>query len=486
MSFITLIVTLSIFWLALHALFAYFRHSSSGNSSSQLPFRRFDSPTTNSRQGLARFLRFLGINLNLDSGNTEVTLKNVHLRIETSAFNEVHDRFTAWFLKRRRAGLTRAVKRLYDVGTVVCVAGMVVGVAGLVWVVGSGIGDMLWPKALDGEAGEGVGRLAKRNWDDGVEVRELREEGSSFGLTPILPGVTVPLSDLPIIVVSVFIQQVIHELGHAVAAALDSIPVTSAGSSLALVIPTAFVAFSSASMNTLNSLAKARVIAAGPFHNLISWAVVVLLRVSGLEEWGVGFWYQDVGDVGRGVLRVEPYSPLVGHLVAGETVLTKLDDFTLGGNDDDLWAKFLLSKSEKPKEGWCVHRELLSPDEGCCGSNRGNGTNACFFNFGDGEADALGCVNPVPILTNTAAKRCQRSGDCTDGDEDCGVFDEKLSLLRITVQQGFSRGEAKDEKILLWSGPRTEVWEQVRVSRWIRKWKMIGMGWLSLIRAFRR
>lgn len=35
-----------------------------------------------------------------------------------------------------------------------------------------------------------------------------------------IPGVTVPLSDLPFIVVSVFASQLFHEFGHAMAAAL--------------------------------------------------------------------------------------------------------------------------------------------------------------------------------------------------------------------------------------------------------------------------
>ncbi|KAF9000774.1 hypothetical protein BDZ89DRAFT_694473 [Hymenopellis radicata] len=63
---------------------------------------------------------------------------------------------------------------------------------------------------------------------------------------------------------ALFCSQIIHELGHAVSGALESIPIQSAGAALTLVIPSAFVAFPTSYIDALKPLARARVIAAGP------------------------------------------------------------------------------------------------------------------------------------------------------------------------------------------------------------------------------
>ena len=48
-----------------------------------------------------------------------------------------------------------------------------------------------------------------------------RYHGANGGLDPFqIPGLTVPLGHLPVVLIAVFISQIVHEFGHAIAAAV--------------------------------------------------------------------------------------------------------------------------------------------------------------------------------------------------------------------------------------------------------------------------
>jgi S2P endopeptidase len=113
--------------------------------------------------------------------------------------------------------------------------------------------------------------------------------------------VTVPLSHTPLILTALFLSQLIHELGHALSAALESVPLLSVGASFTLVLPAAHVALSTPMYAALDARKRGRVVSAGPAHNFGMWVGLVLLRKSGLGEvvkwagWrmvegGVGVW----------------------------------------------------------------------------------------------------------------------------------------------------------------------------------------------------
>lgn len=136
----------------------------------------------------------------------------------------------------------------------------------------------------------------------------------------------MPLYELPVLILSVFIQQIIHEFGHALAASMqvwlfslwytitkrpvsrESIPVVISGASLFLMIPTAYVGMPLSDLHDAEPLTEARIMAAGTVHNLACWAAMALSRASGLEEMATGFWYKDVSSVGRSVVDVDSVS----------------------------------------------------------------------------------------------------------------------------------------------------------------------------------
>jgi S2P endopeptidase len=78
-------------------------------------------------------------------------------------------------------------------------------------------------------------------------------------------------------------------------------------------IPAAFVAFAKEGVEGLGSRRKARVVAAGPWHNLVGWCFWLCVGWV-LGNWGVGgvmlrmVGYRDVSGVGRVVVGVDEVS----------------------------------------------------------------------------------------------------------------------------------------------------------------------------------
>ena len=58
----------------------------------------------------------------------------------------------------------------------------------------------------------------------------------------------------------------------------------------------------------LGTLAKARVVSAGPFHNLVMWGALVFLRTVGLNRLLTSVFYEDVSKEGRIVVDVDQVS----------------------------------------------------------------------------------------------------------------------------------------------------------------------------------
>ena len=72
-----------------------------------------------------------------------------------------------------------------------------------------------------------------------------------------------------------------------------------------MILPAAFVTLPTAALDALTPRARARIIAAGPFHNLLLWLLLASVARSGLGSalWSIG--YKDVSSIGRAVIDVD-------------------------------------------------------------------------------------------------------------------------------------------------------------------------------------
>ncbi|KAG5635121.1 hypothetical protein H0H81_012381 [Sphagnurus paluster] len=141
------------------------------------------------------------------SSSTRVVLHGLHLRVQTTAWNLQHDLLSASLKRPHRAPLVRTLKAFYNAGSVLGVVGMLCAL-GFLFTTGTTSALSLASKLLASSA-----PLARR----GLDVQTT--EPTSW-VKPIIPGVTVPLAHLPIILLAVFFAQFVHELGHALAAAM--------------------------------------------------------------------------------------------------------------------------------------------------------------------------------------------------------------------------------------------------------------------------
>ena len=88
----------------------------------------------------------------------------------------------------------------------------------------------------------------------------------------------------------------------------ESIPILSAGASITIIFPAAFVTLPTTALDALAPRARARIVAAGPFHNLLLWLLLASAARSGLDSALWSFGYKDVSSMGRAVINVDTVS----------------------------------------------------------------------------------------------------------------------------------------------------------------------------------
>ncbi|KAF7368996.1 Histone acetyltransferase [Mycena venus] len=380
-----------------------------------------------------------------DSRTTQVILNKFHLRVQTSAWNSRHDILAKSVAQRPGARLRPALINFYNAGCAVGALGTTIALGLLVW----NCTHALLPLIHGTLAPSSSGPLLRR----GLEAVETTVAPRGIGITPIIPGWTVPLRHLPVILLAVFLSQIVHELGHAISAALDAVPIVSAGASFTIVIPAAFVSFPSTALEALEPFARSRIIAAGPFHNLMFWFLLVLVDRAGTGGFLTHAIYRDVSDVGRVVVGIDSDSDLRWHLPLG-SLITKLDDTPLGSANDQ-WTRYLTSPhSPSSALGWCVDRAAYLAPQSCC-EPHASSPFSCFAAVSSVEK---GCLDAFPILTDMPEQRCASDTDCPDASK-CVRPDESAQILRLTIHT-----EGHD-RVILWSGPLIEIHEQVNNSR---------------------
>ncbi|KAF9050961.1 hypothetical protein BDZ89DRAFT_1056867 [Hymenopellis radicata] len=371
----------------------------------------------------------------------KVQVEWVHLKIETASWNQYHDALIGQLSSKRYHAQQVALKLLYNVGVAVGIMGMLCATGILVWSCATMVGGLGQP------------RLSKRDLGS-------QQVGSTKPplVQAIIPGVTAPFSHIIPMLSALFCSQLIHELGHAISSALEAIPMQSAGVALTLIIPSAFVAFPAGYIDTLKPLAKARVIAAGPWHNAVGWIILLVLGWLQLSYHLMTLLgYENISDVGRVVISVQSRTTLRDYLPPG-SIITMVDDLRLSG-DEETWTSYLtMPRTPMEMMGWCVPGPaFLDSPETCCVEDVSVSLLSCFTN-----GNEQGCVDAVPLLTKPKENiRCQADFECS-GNSLCVRPDTVAHLFRLTVR--FPDWKENDEEdVVLWHGPRKEVWQEVKI-----------------------
>ncbi|KAJ7768389.1 hypothetical protein B0H16DRAFT_1673554 [Mycena metata] len=390
-----------------------------------------------------------------DGRTTQVILNKFHLRVQTSLWNGRHDDLSKAVAVRPGARLRPALISFYNAGCAMGVLGTAVSLGLLLWNCGHALAPWIHGMLVPSSPA----LLLKRT----TEILEKTVSSRDNVVKPIIPGVTVPLNHLPFILFAVFLAQIVHEFGHAVSAALDAVPIMSAGASFTVVVPAAFVTFSSTALEALTPFARSRIIAAGPFHNLVLWGLLFFVDRTGTGGFLTRTMYRDVSGVGRVVVAIDGDSDLRGHLPLWSLV-TKLDDTSLA-SPEDRWTAYLTSPPS-PGLGWCVDRAAYRENSpSCCEPHALFSPLSCFVAVSSAET---GCIDAIPILTRKGAQRCESDFECADASR-CVRPDESAHILRLTVHT-----DGRDQ-VILWSGPLAEVHEQVEIGIYLPHFRLLPL-----------
>ena len=98
---------------------------------------------------------------------------------------------------------------------------------------------------------------------------------SSLGVVPLIPGVTVPLSVLPHILIALGIAAAVHELSHAIAARAEGLRIKNVGVALFIFVPAAFVELDEDEVRKAPIASRLKVYSAGVTANLLLYLILL-------------------------------------------------------------------------------------------------------------------------------------------------------------------------------------------------------------------
>ncbi|KAJ1727022.1 hypothetical protein LPJ61_004811, partial [Coemansia biformis] len=341
-------------------------------------------------------------------------------------------------------------------------------------------------------------------------------------LHPLIPGITLPMAHIWYYLLSLGICAIIHELGHAFAAARANIRIRRVGMFIMGIYPGAFVELARTRLERAPAAARLRVACAGIWHNAVTALAVWLLLRSG----GLGVLMRSAGwaaaDGGVVVVDIARSSPLYGRLPLLSTVY-RIDDVSLqpahanstaawanSTHDEDgfgaapiaRWTSVLTTtwaNRDTNRAGYCVAASENADDGLCCEMSpqfplgeSPDGDIFCFDHYADGRGSSSPpevrrtrrspmCFDLRNTLERTRAARCQTDGDC--GRQDVGGHwpssrpGRRLCVLPSSpfansrvLRLHYREPDSRQPSMLIYAGSPAGLWLEVQVSSLMPRW----------------
>lgn len=206
-------------------------------------------------------------------------------------------------------------------------------------------------------------------------------EDSSKILTPVVPGVNLPNSQILPYLFTLLISGIFHEYGHALAASREGVSMYGSGLFLFLIYPAAFVDLNTEALKRCDAFQRLRIFCAGVWHNCIMmvaayaiWCVLpfALFFVGYIKEHAVTVTWVEPGSALH--QQVHPgtkiYSinncPVIDKVSWGQCLWKQYDVNQLKGNCVD---DFVISEIKSPVD--CCKEGVISPKSICFNSTVG-------------------------------------------------------------------------------------------------------------------
>ncbi|KAJ1729119.1 hypothetical protein LPJ72_005136 [Coemansia sp. Benny D160-2] len=425
----------------------------------------------------------------------------LHVRIFTRA--------TRWAAVRDAgdAETNTTLSRFYATG-IYCTATLMLLSLGALAIAGAQIALLLGARI---GIGGGTRIVAPADEQPDLAAAAINSSNTPLLLRPVIPGVTLPAAHLAHYAVALGACAVVHEMGHAVAAAcVARVRVRRIGVFVLGVYPGAFVDVERAKLATRSLRAQLGVACAGVWHNAVVGAAAwALVGAGALRFLLLAAGWAAVSD-GVAVVDVARDSPLAGTLLPLRSVVYRIDDVALAdrpagswrwwssphapadavvtGSAVQKWTHVLTAtahNSETAGRGFCARTDENVDDGLCCemssrfplGESPDSGV-FCFERHAAADRLSAAAVQLPPpamcfelgsVLQRSGAMRCER-------DADCGSSSNSSSNYSVCVapRSPFRAGRvarvyyrdllSQDRAMAIYVGSLRDLWLQVQVS----------------------
>ncbi|XP_016985870.1 membrane-bound transcription factor site-2 protease [Drosophila rhopaloa] len=307
--------------------------------------------------------------------------------------------------------------------------------------------------------------------------------GVPVQLEILLPGVNLPLEEIGYYITTLVLCLVVHEMGHALAAVMEDVPVTGFGIKFIYCLPFAYTELSHDHLNSLRWFRKLRVLCAGIWHNVVFAGVCYLLiSTVGITMSPLYAYNQHVV-----VTELTRKSPLRGERgLQVDNQITQVNGCPV--NSEESWMACLQS-SLKLKPGYCVSADFVQlNDESsaishhsidgqlqCC--DELNPNVSCFEVVEDANGDVPVelpqhvCLN-VRRTLEEVTEHCS-SGVCNEG------FCLRPLIRNTTAIMTFKRQNSLGEKLspVIYVGYPWDVTRTVDVSAFVPRYSFLKAAW---------
>ncbi|XP_031843283.2 membrane-bound transcription factor site-2 protease [Nomia melanderi] len=322
----------------------------------------------------------------------------------------------------------------------------------------------------------GILKMTFNIWMNGPS---LDNNNSELTLEPMLPGINMPLSEFGYFIVTLVICCIVHELGHALAAAREGVQLFGVAVLIIFIIPVACVYISIVQLRQLPLKNQLRVTCAGIWHNVVLATISASILMLSTWLWAPFYLYGN----GVYVKTILPNSSLLGPSgLLDQDIIYKINDCHVRHSED--WTDCILNTINQPALGYCVKQSLIQEyDESipsrqksngavnCCTSDSEASGSLCFEYIEGPQAAPLhlpphSCL-PVRTITNHSQNYCHASNECTFHDTHC----LRPSLDNISKIVQIQRIQGKD---VLFFGHPADIYHTVDVSDWIPKYSFLN------------
>jgi len=312
---------------------------------------------------------------------------------------------------------------------------------------------------------------------NGTDVLQHQPSSTDMSLVMLIPGVNVPVGDIPHMIIALFICAVVHEFGHAIAAAADKIRTDAVGFNLFFMFPSAYVVLPTMDLNRSSFLGRLRIFCAGAWHNIVLCLIVLVIMLffcssgypTSLIETNLEVMN---GHDGVFVERIDDDSPLKDLLHGQSAYITAVGHCATP--NQEAWTKCLTEMMQQ-HDGYCVPRKVLTESyktfgDACC--SKMHERQLCFdvkdeAFLSSGPEFHRTCMIARDVTKYTPCiKQCENEDDiCVapmqqDGDEPVQE-ESREHLIRIKV---FRFQESDEDPDVIYFGTIPSLYQQVETS----------------------